>query len=329
MRRPLRARALAASLALPLVGAAILAGVATPASAAPDGFTVKTSAVSAPRGMASDASDGVYWVADSTSQEIYAVSPTGSAKGSVPLAFTPTDIEALQFFNGRLYIGDIGDPDASRDYITVYRLNALNFGHTGGYHAWDFAYPDGKHDAAAMMVSPRGNIYIVTRGDRAAVYRAPANPSTSGVNTLVRVASAPAWVTDATFVDSTRVALRTFTSLYILDPYSWSTMASAELPRQPDGQAITTALGTGGGLIALGGTSADDVPVPTTKASVSPAPSVAPQASGSAATGSASASPAAQNGGGSTASSRTGTLVALIAAAVAALLAGGVVAVKR
>ena len=332
MRRPLRARALAASLALPLVVAAMVVSGGAPASAAPAGFTIHTSALTAPRGMAADSTDNVYWVADSDSQEIYAVTASGSAAGSVPLAFTPTDIEALQFHAGQLYIGDIGDPKGSRPYITVYRLNALNFGHTGGYHAWDFAYPDGKHDAAAMMVSPRGNIYIVTRGASAGIYRAPATPSTSGVNTLIRVGNAPAWVTDGTFVGSDKVALRTFTSLYVVNAFTWATTAAAELPRQSDGQALTTALGSSGKLVAVGGTTADDVAVPTTLASVAPAPSVAPKVSGASASATTSASVAAAvspDAGGSTASSRTGSLVALVAAAIAGLLAGGVVAFKR
>lgn len=329
MRRPLRARALAASLVVPLAGAALLVG-GQPAYGAPEGFTVRTTAVSAPRGLAADSRRNLYWVADADSREIYAITPSGTSAGSVPLAFDPTDIEALQMHAGYLYIGDIGDPKGTRDHITVYRLNALNFGHTGGYHAWDFAYPDGPHDAAAMMVSPRGNIYIVTRGASAAVYRAPASPSTATVNTLIRVADAPAWVTDGTFVGDSTVALRTFTSVYVLNAYTWHTTAAAELPRQNDGQAITGALGSAGTLVALGGTSAVDVAVPRTLASVPPAPSVAPTASGSASgSPSASVSPAAQDTGGSAASSRTGTFVALVAAAVAALVAGGIVALKR
>ena len=329
MRRSLRKRLLAAALALPLLAALVVGGFGVTASAAPAGFTVKVSAVSAPRGMASDPTSDHYWIAGAGSQEIYAMTPQGAAAGSVPLGFSATDIESLQFANGHLYIGDVGDPKGDRDYVTVYRLNALNFGHTGGYHAWDFAYPDGKHDAAAMMVSPRGNIYIVTRGTSAGVYRAPANPSTSGVNTLTRVADAPDWVTDGVFIGPDKLALRTFTSLYIVDPYTWKTTATAELPGQPDGQALTTALGSTGKLVALGGTQADDVVVPTTLASVSPAPSVAPQAGGSAGKpASASASTAAQNGG-SSASSRTGTLMALLAAAAVALAAGAFVAVKR
>ncbi len=141
------------------------------------------------------------------------------------------------------------------------------------------------------MVSPRGNIYIVTRGASAAIYRAPAAPSTSRVNTLVRVAGAPSWVTDGTFLDDSTVVLRTFTSLYVLNAFSWATTAAAELPDQPDGQALTTALGSSTTLVALGGRSADDVAVPTTLASVAPAPSLAPGGSVSASAGtSASAS---------------------------------------
>ena len=322
------------TLAAVLMLAATLAAAlgAVPAAAAPAGFTIAAAGPSAPRGIASDAATHTYWVADAQGRQVYSIGADGAVVGTVPLPFSPVDVEALQVHAGYLYLGDIGDPSGSRSHITVYRLNSLAYGRSGSYHAWDFAYPDGPHDAAAMMVSPRGNIYVVTRGAAAAVYRAPATPSTSGVNTLVRVASAPSWVTDATFVTDSVLVLRTYTSVCVVNPFSWVTTATAELPAQPDGQGLTTALGSTTTLIALGGRQGDEVAVPTTLAPVSPAPSVPPGASAPASASPSASAPASAGGSdttGGTVSSNRGTLTALGVALVVALLAGAVVAFKR
>ncbi len=334
--RTMRRRVCAASAAVAVTAGLVVAAAPEVAQAVPSGFTIGSSGPSASRGIASDPASQTYWVADAKATKVYAVDPTGTVAGSVPLPFTPTDIEALQFHAGYLYIGDIGDATASRSHITVYRLNSLTYGQSSSYHAWDFAYPDGPHDAATMMVSPRGNIYIVTRGPSAAVYRAPAVPSTSSVNMLVRVAGAPSWVTDGTFLDDSRVALRTFTSVYVLNAFNWTTTAAAELPAQLDGQALTTALGSTTTLVALGRSTADDVAVPTKLAQVLPAPSVAPSASASAtespSAGAGSSTSAAASDQGTTtgaASSNRGTLTALAIALGVAVLAGVVAAVKR
>jgi hypothetical protein len=75
-----------------------------------------------------------------------------------------------------LYIGDIGDNDAVRPEVIVYRVAepALSAatrkftkkspGSTEAAEAIRLKYPDGKHDAEALLVHPRtGNIYIVTK----------------------------------------------------------------------------------------------------------------------------------------------------------------------
>jgi len=75
-----------------------------------------------------------------------------------------------------LYIGDIGDNDAVRSEVNVYRVAepALSSatrkftksrpGTTEPAEAIRLRYPDGRHDAEALLVHPRtGNIYIVTK----------------------------------------------------------------------------------------------------------------------------------------------------------------------
>ena len=73
-----------------------------------------------------------------------------------------------------IYIGDIGDNDKERSEVVVYRVAepVLNNnkstrsrpGVTESAEAIRLQYPDGKHDAEALLVHPTsGNIYIVTK----------------------------------------------------------------------------------------------------------------------------------------------------------------------
>jgi hypothetical protein len=73
-----------------------------------------------------------------------------------------------------LYIGDIGDNDSIRKEIVVYRVaepdqDNGNSGKakpqiTGPAEAIHLRYPDGSHDAEALLVDPAtGTIYIVTK----------------------------------------------------------------------------------------------------------------------------------------------------------------------
>jgi hypothetical protein len=77
-----------------------------------------------------------------------------------------------------LYIGDVGDNDADRERITIYRL-AEPSGATGSTQVTDVfhgAYPDGAHDAEALLIAPDGRVHIVTKGETGpvALYRFPA-----------------------------------------------------------------------------------------------------------------------------------------------------------
>src|SRR5215211_1034700 len=86
-----------------------------------------------------------------------------------------------------LYIGDIGDNDKERSELVVYRVaepvlnnqksTSSRPGITEPAEAIRLQYPDGKHDAEALLVHPTsGNIYIVTKVPLAkpVVYEAPA-----------------------------------------------------------------------------------------------------------------------------------------------------------
>lgn len=98
-----------------------------------------------------------------------------------------------------LYIGDIGDNNSGRKFITVYRVPepdnpSARAGMTAAAEAIRLEYPDRPHDAEALLIHPRsGDLYIVTkargRDGETTVYKAAAPLSTRSRTRLKRVAA--------------------------------------------------------------------------------------------------------------------------------------------
>jgi hypothetical protein len=98
-----------------------------------------------------------------------------------------------------LYAGDIGDNDAERESVVVYRFPepevtpdaATTNLSTQPAEAIRLKYPDGAHDAEALLVHPStGDLYVVSKtAEGAGVYKLAAPFGAGGVNTLARVAT--------------------------------------------------------------------------------------------------------------------------------------------
>jgi Na+-transporting methylmalonyl-CoA/oxaloacetate decarboxylase gamma subunit len=101
-----------------------------------------------------------------------------------------------------IYVGDIGNNQNARDVVIVYRFpepaiepgdaesSRRNPIRTETADAIRIQYPDGAHDAEALMVHPStGEIYVATKttAPSTIIYKLGATPSTVQVNTLVRV----------------------------------------------------------------------------------------------------------------------------------------------
>ena len=121
-----------------------------------------------------------------------------------------------------LFVGDIGDNDAQRKRITIYRVPEPASGSEAvtAHDAFHANYPDGAHDAETLLVTPKGELYVVTKGDTGpvAVYRFPRDLQNGATVKLERVgqprdrgrAGADDRITDgAISPDGTWVALRT------------------------------------------------------------------------------------------------------------------------
>src|SRR5215217_2230974 len=172
--------------------------------------TIKDNSVSESSGLvASRTMPGAYWTNNDSGDGpfIYAFDTRGDSFGTFRVSGAQArdweDIAAgpgPQRNRSYLYIGDIGDNDAVRPEVIVYRvpepalsaatrnLTKKRPGATEPADAIRLKYPDGKHDAEALLVHPRtGNIYIVTKVLIAnpAVYEAVA-PCAAGQSITMR-----------------------------------------------------------------------------------------------------------------------------------------------
>ena len=156
-----------------------------------------------------------------------------------------------------LFIGDIGDNSAKRQSVTVYRVAepSGNDAAIKGAEAIEMKYPDGAHDAEALLVTPDGSILIVTKGETGPVnvYRAPASARPGATVTLERIgdsihgkATQEQRITDgAVSPDGQWVALRTRGSLVFFRTADflkgqWNEARRVDLAalREPQGEGV-------------------------------------------------------------------------------------------
>ncbi|MEV6849508.1 hypothetical protein [Actinoplanes sp. NPDC051411] len=95
----------------------------------------------------------------------------------------PRDTEDLGIArDGTLWVADIGDNDAERGTVGLWRL-------APGARApvlYRLSYPDGAHDAEALLIAPSGTPIIVTKSVAAAGVYVPVRPPTAGRTTPLR-----------------------------------------------------------------------------------------------------------------------------------------------
>ena len=170
--------------------------------------------------MASRRHPGLLWTHNDSGDgpTLYCLRPDGSACGHWRVnGAGATDWEDIAAGPGPrssesyLYVGDIGDNAGRRPSVVVYRVPEPDIGDrvgaasaggaaggrggtTAPAEALRLRYPDGPHDAEALLVHPAtGDLYIVTKGAEPGVYKAaaPLSPSATVVLTLVsRLAAA-------------------------------------------------------------------------------------------------------------------------------------------
>lgn len=186
---------------------------------------------------------------------IYAIGPGGATKAVLTLTDAASrdweDIAAGP--NDRLWIADIGDNAGSRTEIYLYRVHEPAILRDQSLPTTQFrlVYPDGSHDAEALLVRPNGRVFIVSKqSSGAAIYRAPKPLRADAVNRLSRVRSAPDRVTAGDFApDGERLVLRDQNRAYLYRRLT-SRARVIDLPDMPQGESA--AFGRRGGSMYFG-----------------------------------------------------------------------------
>ena len=220
-------------------------------------------------------SPGRLWTHNDSGQPaVFALDESGKVTGRVQVTNAAVgDWEAIAVgpcgTASCLHIADIGDNDASRDRVTIYRLPEPDgaSGSTAAADSFHATYPDGSHDAEALLIGGDGRLYIVTKGETGpiALYRFPAALRAGAVHRLERVgapallkAGPRARITDGSVSpDGQWVVLRTNSALVFyrtadLLAGQWREANRVDLAaaREPQGEGV--ALGPGNTVFIAG-----------------------------------------------------------------------------
>jgi hypothetical protein len=189
---------------------------------------------------------GVLWTHNDSGDRarILALAPDGGLIADVAVSGAENvDWEDLAIGQGDggdvLYLGDIGDNLAVRSAVVVYRVPEppLRGGApsaTGPARRLVLRYPDGPHDAEALLVDPAsGALVIATKGFRGAsrLYVAD-RPSSTTATTLRAVGEVrleePALITAGDVsADGRTIALRTYESVFVWSRHRNEPLAAA------------------------------------------------------------------------------------------------------
>ncbi|MDR1266251.1 MAG: hypothetical protein LBK42_12010 [Propionibacteriaceae bacterium] len=250
-------------------------------------FTVADPAVAGVTGMTRDTANSLYWLVrpgeaappppedDDPWDDVEPEAPPGSstvvgvdAAGTVQArlsfkAATP-HAAAVAFFDQSLYVADIADPALERATVTVYGLPASNVAGDQDVPvtAFEFVYPDGPHDAAALLIDSSGRLFIITTTPGANLYAADL-PVADQVNSLSLVGAMPAGVTDGLYLSDTLIAVRTADQVLLVDAVTLAVGESDAIAAP--GQSLALSL-AGTELLTVGGEAAPAVtivPVPS------------------------------------------------------------------
>ena len=254
-----------AAIAASAPGAAVIQAVQA-GSCGPAGSLMRLAGLPEASGLtASVSTPGRLWSHnDSGKPELFALDAKGAIAGKTSVSGAQVvDWEAVASARcgsgSCLYVADIGDNAARRKDITVYRV--LEPAQPGGTASVDAvlraAYPDGAHDAEALLATPDGSLYIVTKGETGPVslYRFPRDAGGGKTVRLERVgsplskrASSPGErITDgAISPDGGQVVLRTLSSLtfyraadFLKGDFKELRRVDLKPLREPQGEGVT------------------------------------------------------------------------------------------
>lgn len=245
---------------------AVLLGLLSTAPAAADPVPTPACTVTDPRlaELSGLVADDQHWYAitdGGTAATVWVLGKDCQVQGQITGAVDPYDVEDVaRGADGTFWLSDTGDNDEDRDTIALISLTPA-----GEAAIHRLTYPDGKHDAEALLLDRAGVPYIVTKSPlgTADVYRPVGPLAVPGPTPLEKVATVRLTSTDtpggpvpglvgsvtvtgaATSADGTAIALRTYTDAYLFPVRDGDLVAAlatspvrVPLPNEAQGEAI-------------------------------------------------------------------------------------------
>ncbi|MEX2570473.1 MAG: hypothetical protein WD737_04155 [Gemmatimonadota bacterium] len=178
--------------------------------------------------------ESVIWTHNDSGSEptLYAVNSAGRLLGQVLVrGAEQVDWEDIAIADcdpaDCIYIADIGDNQARRSEVTIYRVPEPHptDSETLAVEAFPMRYPSGPRDAEALFVLPSGELFVVTKGENAPIelfrYPGPLRADeTAELERLATLSTRPAPLPDRVTGASASIggewtAIRTYTSILI------------------------------------------------------------------------------------------------------------------
>ncbi|MFD5831501.1 hypothetical protein [Lentzea sp. NPDC060358] len=184
-----------------------------------------------------------------------------TVKRTITAPVDPYDVEDLAITpDGTLWASDTGDNNKSRPTVALHKVTP-----SGAVERFRLTYPDGKHDAEALVIDKSGTPFIITKEPlgSALIYR-PTGPLRTDISVpMEQVGRVTLSSTDtpggplegsldtrlvtgaASTADGTVIALRTYTDAYLYSVPDGDVVKALEgdpvripLPDEPQGEAI-------------------------------------------------------------------------------------------
>jgi hypothetical protein len=214
-------------------------------------------------GLASDGTK-MYAINDGgTKLTVYVLSKDCKLERTITNKTDPFDVEDMaRAQDGTFWLADTGDNNHSRETVALHALTP-----DGKSTLYRLTYPDGPHDAEALLLDRKGVPYLVTKVPlgAAGVYRPEGQLTSPGPTRLTQVASIDLKTTEtpggptkiphsigtilvtggAVSADGTVVAIRTYTDAYLYSAPDGDIVAAfgrqpvrVPLPDEPQGESI-------------------------------------------------------------------------------------------
>ena len=192
--------------------------------------------------------------------QLYLIKQDGTVQKKIFLkGATNRDWEDMARAGDDLYIADIGDNNRAYTEYAIYKFRepAADTDTVYNFEKIQFQYPDGAHDAEALLIDPTTkDIYLITKRDNPSLIFKIAFPySSTEINTAAKVGALTysGVVSAALSPDAKEIIVKTYTALYHYKKNSQSIEAGLQITPVPlpyrmesQGEAVTFAADNSG-----------------------------------------------------------------------------------